>query len=257
MTRLRVLSDLHLEFRALHLEPRGEDILILAGDVHRGLHGLTWAHDYALRHRVKVAYVAGNHEYYHTDLLDTLPLQVRFTACSFGDVTFFDNQTAIISPGVRFIGATLWTDYRLGDLDPLEQQGAKLLAAANLRDHELIWNGERKFTPDDAARRHAASVTYLRTALAVPFAGKTVVITHHLPSARSIAPRYADDALNPAFASDLDELVQTSGAALWVHGHTHDSADYHLGATRVLCNPRGYYPHELNPDFDVDLVVEI
>ena len=48
-----------------------------------------------------------------------------------------------------------------------------------------------------------------------------------------------------------------SRAPLWVHGHTHDSADYTIGATRVLCNPRGYSGVELNPRFDPNLLVEV
>lgn len=253
MTRLRILSDLHLEFRALHLEPRGEDILILAGDTMPGLDGLYWASRYYERTGIATIMVAGNHEFYNR----AISLYKKLEHAAMG-VIFLENRQ-FLAPllGVRFIGATLWTDYRLGNLSLSERNVAKARAAIKILDHKLIWHGERNFTPDDASRLHAASVAYLRTALATPFAGKTVVVTHHLPSARSIAPRYANDPLNPAFASDLDDLVQTSGAALWVHGHTHASADYHLGATRVLCNPRGYYPHELNSDFDVDLVVKI
>ena len=85
----------------------------------------------------------------------------------------------------------------------------------------------------------------------------TVVLAHHPPSRRSIGGRYADDALSPAYASNLDELVENSGAALWVHGHTHISRDYRIGATRVVCNPRGYYGYELNPEFDPNLVIEV
>jgi hypothetical protein len=68
--------------------------------------------------------------------------------------------------------------------------------------------------------------------------------------------------LTPAFCSDLSELVANSGAALWVHGHTHASCDYFAGQTRVVCNPKGYGPVRTggeyeNPDFDSGLVVEI
>jgi hypothetical protein len=33
MTKIRLLSDLHLEFSDLELEAAGEDVLILAGDI--------------------------------------------------------------------------------------------------------------------------------------------------------------------------------------------------------------------------------
>jgi murein L,D-transpeptidase YafK len=83
------------------------------------------------------------------------------------------------------------------------------------------------------------------------------VVTHYLPSRRSIDPAFAGSPFNPAFASRLDELVAQSGATLWVHGHTHRSADYFLGTTRVVCNPRGYHGRDVNPDFKEDLIVEV
>jgi hypothetical protein len=88
------------------------------------------------------------------------------------------------------------------------------------------------------------------------------VVTHHLPSMRSVAPRYENDPLTAAFASNCDDLLEL-GADLWIHGHTHDSCDYMAGRMRVVCNPRGYaevWGRSLkaeNPCFVRDLVVEI
>jgi Icc-related predicted phosphoesterase len=62
--------------------------------------------------------------------------------------------------------------------------------------------------------------------------------------------------VSAAFASSLDEFVAASGVRIWVHGHLHDSADYSIGSTRVICNPRGY-PEELNAGFQPGLVVEV
>lgn len=47
------------------------------------------------------------------------------------------------------------------------------------------------------------------------------------------------------------------GPDLWVHGHMHNSVDYRVGATRVVTNPRGYAGHEINPNFNPQLVIEI
>jgi Icc-related predicted phosphoesterase len=93
--------------------------------------------------------------------------------------------------------------------------------------------------------------------LAQPFAGKTVVVTHHAPSSKSVPPRYAHDLLTPAFASNLDVLMDGDRTALWIHGHMHDPFDYEICGTRVVCNPRGYAPNALTPDFRPDWVVEI
>jgi Icc-related predicted phosphoesterase len=77
------------------------------------------------------------------------------------------------------------------------------------------------------------------------------------PSGRSIGADYAGDRTNPCFASHLDDLVNASRAALWVHGHIHSSSDYMIGGTRVICNPRGYLPHQPNRQFNPNLVVEV
>ena len=77
--------------------------------------------------------------------------------------------------------------------------------------------------------------------MAEPNPGPVVVVTHHAPSALSLGHDLQfQDAVRAAYASNLEELVAGSGAALWVHGHIHRAADYSVGGTRVICNPRGY-----------------
>jgi Icc-related predicted phosphoesterase len=64
------------------------------------------------------------------------------------------------------------------------------------------------------------------------------------------------DLLNPCFASDLSALLRPP-VKLWIHGHTHESMDYDIEGTRVVCNPRGYLPEEPNKRFNPRLVVEV
>jgi hypothetical protein len=42
--------------------------------------------------------------------------------------------------------------------------------------------------------------------LALPFAGPTVVVTHHAPPLRSVPARFAGSPLNPNFVSDAERL---------------------------------------------------
>ena len=72
-------------------------------------------------------------------------------------------------------------------------------------------------------------------------------------------PRFAGSPLNVNFVSDATWLLGGERTALWIHGHTHDSFDYDVQGTRVLCNPRGYAKDGVpeNPLFDPGLIVDI
>jgi len=134
------------------------------------------------------------------------------------------------------------------------------MAAAQgiMSDYSIIQFGpeNRQLRPSDTARLHAESVTWLRRELPRCSPARTIVVTHHAPSVRSEARLHVSSPLSPAFASNLDSLVQQSGVPLWIHGHTHHNVDYMLGATRVLTNQRGY-PDQLCEGFDPSLVVEV
>lgn len=75
--------------------------------------------------------------------------------------------------------------------------------------------------------------------LAQPHAGPTIVVTHHAPSAMSLPAGERLHESAGAFASDLSDVLWRYQPELWVHGHVHSAADYRVGNTRVLCNPRG------------------
>src|SRR5690606_24568879 len=103
------------------------------------------------------------------------------------------------------------------------------------------------------------SVAWLDKRFAEAHAGPTVVITHFAPSLLSIHPRFAGSPINACFVSDLAARIERWQPTLWLHGHTHDSFDYRIGATRVLANPRGYAPGGVveNALFDPAFHIEI
>jgi Icc-related predicted phosphoesterase len=246
--RIHILSDLHLEFAPFQPERVSADIVVLAGDIHTGKNGLKWIRE-AYR-GVPVIYVLGNHEFYGQKI-PKLTEELRALAAS-TNIHMLENDRIELD-GVVFLGATLWTDFKLNGDVVL----AEVAAVTGMTDFRRIrmTPSYRKLRPPDARRIHAESINWLIRQ--IQQAGeKLVVVTHHAPSPKSIAPRYANDPLNPAFASNLEPFIEQSGIALWIHGHIHRASDYRVGSTRVVANPRGY-PGEVHAGFNPSLVIEI
>ncbi len=249
--RILVLSDLHNEFTVFKPTEVEADVIVLAGDIDNGDKGLRWARDTWPRH--PIVYVAGNHEYYHGDIVETLAL-MRQTAQALGIHLLEENE--IVIDGVRFLGTTLWTDFDYFGAD--KKAGAMEEGQRHLSDFHVIRNGAQDlFTPAQSVDLHQHSLAWLIARLKEPFDGPTVVVTHHLPSVKSVALRFLDTPLSACFVSHLDYLFGKMD--VWIHGHTHDCFDYVANGTRVVCNPRGYVTerHVENLVFEPAKVVEI
>lgn len=233
--RIYAVSDLHLEMSNWMPTPSAvaaADLVVLAGDIGRHAEGLVWARTaFSGKH---IVYVAGNHEFYGAEYHEMRRALSSVTREL--EIDLLENDEVVID-GVRFLGCTLWTDFRLyGD-----EFEAMDYARRRMNDFLRIrFEGSPTvtFRPEDSAVLHRQSRTWLEGKLAEPFAGKTVVVTHHAPSLASIDEQWKDDLLTAAFASHLDPLV--ARADLWLHGHTHAFADHRVGDCRVVCNPRGY-----------------
>jgi predicted phosphodiesterase len=249
--KLNVLSDLHLSRGELPVPENDADVVILAGDIARPQPAIAWAMQIAK----PVLYVAGNHELYGGTIEGTAAELKRLAAGS--NVRVLDCEEALIDK-VRFLGATLWTDFRIAGEGEARAEAIRE-AERFMRDFSVVRTGEAPFTPDASAALFARHAAWLAARLAEPHSGPTVVITHHAPSPKSIHPRFAGSPLNACFVSDAERLLDGRRTQLWLHGHTHDSFDYRVNGTRVLCNPRGYARDGVNenPAFDAGLTVRI
>jgi len=258
--RLLILSDLHLEFGLFETpDPALFDVAVLAGDIWPGPKPAYWArrpHTFAGK---PVVLVPGNHEFYGGDRLRTLELLREAAAGS--NVHLLDRDQLVID-GVRFVGATFWTDFAVDETRGMPADLAMVCARRGLNDFSLIREGDRRFTPTDALLEHKLSRRWLQEQLDVPAdeaTSTTVVVTHHAPSRRSMDPIFEGSDLNPCFSSELPESF-FGKAALWIHGHMHNSSDYAHHGTRVVANPRGYVRWDgqnENKNFRRDLVIEI
>ena len=109
----------------------------------------------------------------------------------------------------------------------------------------------KKFKPEDSYAEHLKTMSMLKS-LEKP----DIILTHHCPSFNSVHEKYKKSPLTPAFASNLDSYIHTFAPKLWVHGHTHESFEYVLGNTRIICNPLGY-PGENETFYNPTLIREI
>jgi Icc-related predicted phosphoesterase len=241
--RIWPFSDLHEEFtKWIPPAVPEHDVVVVAGDLStRMRRGPARLHEMGLDER-PVVYVGGNHEFYG-EKRDRELEKAREAALAYPNIHILQDEEVVIG-GTRFLGATLWSDFRLFGDDRQEEAmtlaGEKVGGMNDFQRIRMASKGYGRFRPIDAVIEHTRTVAWLRARFVEPFDGPTVVVTHHAPSARSLPSGGRDDVLATAYASNLDDLVASSGASLWLHGHIHEARDYEIGGTRVLSNPRGY-----------------
>ncbi|HKY91552.1 MAG TPA: metallophosphoesterase [Nevskiaceae bacterium] len=252
--KLALLSDLHLSVEPMPFPDVDADVLVLAGDLARPARAMAWAS----ATRLPTLYVAGNHEFYGSDLVSTYALLREHAA---GTSIRVLERSEWHHRGVRFLGCTLWSDYRLFDSPDARTRALELLmrGAYDFSRIRVAPDYPELFTPSISQMLFEQSVAWLEECFARPHDGPTVVVTHFAPSRGSIAARFADSPINAAFVSDLDAHIARWRPVLWLHGHTHDSFDYRIGSTRVVCNSRGYARGGAieNARFDPSLTVEV
>lgn len=247
--KLHIISDLHLDYWPMPAPTDVDaDVCLIAGDLHEGLGGLAFVLEIAKTKPVIV--VAGNHEFY-TSSLKVVREQWRAVSEKYENVYFLDNSTVEIS-GVRFIGATLWTDFDRGN--PL----SLIRGTGVTKDFLYIDNdeGDDRISAQFLYEEHQTSIAFIRSELEKDFDGKTVVLTHHAPSKNSVPEVFKSDPNNFMFCSDLDYLMHYYKIALYVHGHMHTPSNYLIGETPVIANPRGTQKFP-NVEFDPCYVITI
>ena len=266
------MSDLHLETHPAY-RPRpapGAELLVLAGDIGSYQRGSSLTdEDFGLARvspragwPVPVLYVPGNHEYDNLDF-DETHARLRATCERLG-ITWLEREQVVLQ-GVRFLGTTLWSDFdalalapgqappALGDLLKARHKAYRAAnyyltkAAAQRRGQPMLAEGWREQALECQA--------WLAQALARPFDGPTVVVTHFAPSLRSADPRYGLTPGTAGFCNSLEPLL--AKAQLWVHGHLHCQHDYVEQGCRVVANTLGYAAKGEQDGFREDFVLEV
>lgn len=251
--RLQILSDLHLERGTPFVPAKSSaDVIVLAGDIHEGVQGIAWARK--TFPEKAIVYVAGNHEFYRQSW-DRLADEMRSEAGRH-EIHFLENEE-VTTAGVRFLGATLWTDFEFFGAET--KQAAMDEIQASAWEYRKVHGPEDgRITPQHTLARHKASRDWLKSRLADKVASPTVVVTHHYPCRHSTPARFADSVKTAAFGSHLEHLL--GGPAAWVHGHTHTTCDYTQQGTRIVCNPLGGTSPGKPPEnklFDPEMVISL
>lgn len=254
--QIRFITDIHWESGSLKLQKTEADkdrILIIAGDLAPSHLVIEALQELAPGFK-SVVYVPGNHEFEGVNISNAMTdLNCQLLDVGLDNVHLLPCEYAIID-GVRFVGATLWSDFNNSDWFAIHA------AKDKVSDFEFIKIGhnERKFHPNDAIELHHQHKKFIEDVCNIPFNGQTVVITHHAPSFKSMDLIWETrlGVVKYIFASNMENIVVYSGAKYWLHGHIHSSKDYMLGDTRVICNPRGNGVWE-NKQFNPNYILEV
>lgn len=225
-------------------EETGADALVVAGDLCPvpGMYGvfakrsLPDALGLLCDKYPLVIFVSGNHEFYGSTkpALDEWRVKI-LTSPRCRNLRWLDHEICTVGD-VRVLGTPLW--FHKNNHAPKHQ----------MNDFSVISDFEEWVYEENEQAEN-----FLRAELHEG----DVLLTHYLPSQESVAPQFAGSPLNAFFVCDIEDLIAVRKPQLAIHGHTHTSMRYSLGAPRVICNPFGYAGHEVNPEFDPGLVVEI
>jgi predicted phosphodiesterase len=258
--KIQIMSDLHHEIDVMRVKPTDADVIVLAGDI-VGASDPSRLIPIIERFEQPIIYITGNHEYYgrkdHRTIEDVTNalrrIEERYAHFHFLDCGSFDVGD------YRFLGCTLWSDFELADnVKAFCQMLKDGIVINNFRQSiadfsQILRTPNSLFTPQDLLALNYQHREFLKSEIKKSDK-KIVVVTHFCPHVESIAKKYQGDVFNPYFASDCSSLMR-SPVKLWIHGHTHESFDYHINDVRIVCNPRGYFTS--NEQYKSKLTVEV
>ena len=257
--KIRILSDLHLDINGYPPPLSDKDsFTIICGDIAGSVQTACQWLDENIHNGL---FVAGNHMFYSEPKLTVEDIVEKYQAKYPLDkpVSFLNNSYKIIDDTV-FVGATLWTDYRLfgAGAAPLYKYAATM-GMNDFRLGHIRQNGRiARLTPEYCEAQFEQSLAYIKKVVEAYPDKNIVVITHHAPSVKSVDKEYLNSGLSPSFANNLDQFIlDHPNIKLWCHGHIHSFKNYQIGKCRVVCNPKGYArlneKTRFQPNFTVDL----
>lgn len=252
--RIRVLSDIHLEhytpngrrhlldFLTVHRPKMSADVCVLAGDICNIESVAECLSAFAFRHK-HVIVVLGNHDHFgytrdeanlfykrEADRINQSTYDAEGYPLS-GTIHVLDAESVVID-GVKFSGATLWYE----DVNPhwidfgmVTGLATAIKGGLNAKHRQFLLEAK----PD-------------------------IVVTHMLPAYSTVNGPWVGMSSNNMFVGADEAFIESVGARLWLHGHSHVSYDKMHGKTRVVRNPHGYdREFRFLEPFDIDKIIDI
>jgi predicted phosphodiesterase len=233
--KIQYISDIHLELLFKNsikmvkylIQPEAE-ICVLAGDI-----GNPYDKSYEdflldINSKFKKTFIiAGNHEYYKNDIIDTKE-KIKSVCDNFKNITFLDNSYEDYE-GYRFVGTTLWTDiknkqYTIND--------TKMIKNLSIDYYNLLHSECSNFLNETLTNCTTNNI-------------KSILITHHLPIYELTHPKYRDSFYTNYqqwFHANLDNIIKSNNLIIsaCIYGHTHSESVQNHYDVNFYCNPVGY-----------------
>lgn len=248
--KIRVYSDVHNEIRRYFMKkqytpwtpeelPDDKDtVLILAGDIDHGAKLDKYIHEFLAPKFKAVIHVAGNHEYYSSNMVSADRKMAEMTR----DNVYHLNNNSCVIDGQKFVGAPMWTDAS----DPIVAVEAQM----RMNDYKMIRLGGgtyKRITPTVTTALHFKTLKFFEEEVDED----TIVITHHNPLSptnvlqgdgaygyRSPRP------LDHMYCASIEDFILERKPKAWISGHIHKVIDSKFFNTKFIVNCVGYYGEE-------------
>lgn len=261
--KLTILSDLHIDINHNYdfSNLKDQEFVIICGDISGNpLNVKHWVNENISRG----LFIEGNHLGYEKSgqyQIDFKQGAQRWLGSQFdgsSGVKYLENDIHIVDD-IVFIGCTLYTDFNLYNptRDPRRQKDYMNIIQSSLNDFRHVMcevdENIQRVTAYDYLMWHNESITYIEKICQEYPDKKIVIISHHAPSKKSIAPQFQygmESRYNAGYASNLEWLIKKyKNIRLWVHGHVHCDNSYKIRQCRVISRPFGYH-NENNRNMD-------
>lgn len=255
--QVRILSDLHIDQNPPFTLENKNIFTIIAGDISKNTDiTVNWIKS----NLTNGIFIEGNHAF----VKDGVPLQEVYSKLQQAfplnsSISFLQNTYKIIENKV-FVGCTLWTDFCLkleGQIKSIEHQNLSKYIRGRYIDSRT--GNILDLTPLYTIKEFKKSLNMIDWVCKKFEEKDIVVITHHCPSLKCSAPKFLNNALNPALISDLESFIQErKNIKYWICGHCHrDPLDTYIGNCRLLMNTRGYMKYNECPNFNPNFIIEM